>query len=241
MTELPFTHIIPGIASSELVLVEGGTFMMGSDEYDEEKPIHEVTVPSLAIGKYPVTQELWIAVVGENPSHFIDGLRPIECVSWEETQVFFQKINQDARLSRGQVFRLPTEAEWEYAARGGSKPGGFRYAGGDKLDEVGWYDDNSYGETKPVGLKLANELGIHDLSGNVWEWCVDQWQHNYKGAPIDGSAWVDWEEDIRQVLRGGSCGHDPHACRPSSRGGNHPAYRGDEVGFRVVLGSPPGS
>lgn len=91
MTELPFAHIIPGMTSSELVLVEGGTFMMGSDEYGSEKPIHKVTLPSFGIGKYPVTQELWMAVMGENPSRFIDRLRPIECVSWEETQVFFKK------------------------------------------------------------------------------------------------------------------------------------------------------
>lgn len=241
MTELPFTHIIPGTASSELVLVEGGTFMMGSNENDREKPIHKVTVPSFPIGKHLVTQELWMAVMGENPSHFIDLKRPVENVSWKETQVFFQIINQDARLSPGHVFRLPTEAEWEYAARGGNRSGGFRYAGGDKLDEVGWYHDNSHSETKTVGIKLANELGLYDFSGNVWEWCMDHWHGNYHGAPKDGSAWLDKEKDAARVLRGGSWLSGPRVCRPSNRGHDGPPYRFDDVGFRVVLGSPPGS
>ena len=240
MTELPFTHMIHDIASSELVLVEGGTFMMGSDEYDSEKPIHKVTLPSFAMGKYPVTQELWMAVMGENPSRFIDPIRPVELVSWEETQVFFQKINQDVRLPDNHVFRLPTEAEWEYAARGGNRSGGFRYAGGDKLDEVGWYNDNSHGETKPVGLKLPNELDIHDLSGNVWEWCADQWHGNYEGAPTDGSAWIDRGENTSRVLRGGGWGSDSRYCRISNHGFNPPAYRTDGVGFRMVVGSPSG-
>ncbi len=229
------------MASSELVLVEGGTFMMGSDEYDREKPAHKVTLPSFAMVKYPVTQELWMAVMGENPSRFIDPKRQVERVSWEDAQAFCQKINQDARLPSGQVFRLPTEAEWEYAARGGKKPGGFRYAGGDKLDELGWYDDNSYGETKPVGLKLANELGIHDLSGNVWEWCADHWHGDYKGAQKDGSVWLDKEKYATRVVRGGSWNFNPQDCRPSCRNTYPPASRNSGVGFRVVLGSPPGS
>ena len=241
MTELPFTHIIPGMASSELVLVEGGTFMMGSDEYDSEKPIHQVTVPSFAIGKYPVTQELWTVVMGENPSYFVGNQGPVENVSWKDTQIFFQKINLDVRLSPGLIFRLPTEAEWEYAARGGKQSGGFRYAGSDKLDEVGWYDGNNHSETKQVGLKLSNELGIHDLSGNVWEWCTDQWHGNYQGAPTDGSAWIDKGENTSRVLRGGSWGSDSRYCRLSNHGFNPPAYRTDGVGFRMVLGFLPGS
>ncbi|MDX2072578.1 MAG: formylglycine-generating enzyme family protein [Haliscomenobacter sp.] len=241
MTELPFTHIIPGMDSSELVLVEGGTLIMGGYEYPEEYPIHEVTVPSFVIGKFPVTQELWMAMMGENPSYFIDPKRPVEQVSWKDTRALFQKVNHDPRLSRGQFFRLPTEAEWEFAARGGKKSDGFYYVGGDKLDEVGWYKDNSYDETKQVGLKLANELGLHDLSGNVMEWCVDQWHADYWGAPTDGSAWVDKDESASRVLRGGSWDYSPQYCRPSYRSYVHPSTRYNLVGFRVVLGSPPGS
>lgn len=241
MTELPFTHIIPGVDSSELILVEGGTFMMGSNEYDTQKTIHKVTLPSFAMGKYPVTQGLWMVVMEENPSRFIDPKRPVDQVSWQDTQVFFQKINQDVRLSPGQVFRLPTEAEWEYAAMGGNRSGGFRYAGGNKLDELGWYRDNSHNETKAVGLKLANELGLYDLSGNVSEWCADQWHGNYKGAPVDGSAWIDRKDTAGRVRRGGSWSSSTHGCRPSYRDGDHPADRDIFVGFRVVLDSPLGS
>ena len=238
MLKLPFTHIHPNIETSELVLVPGGTFMMGSEEYDGEKPIHQVTVPTFTIGKFPVTQELWMAVMGDNPSRFIGPKRPVEQVSWDDTQLFFKKINLDRRLLPGQGFRLPTEAEWEYAARGGQESGSYQYAGGDKPDEVGWYGENSHGETKPVGLKMGNELGLHDLSGNLEEWCEDSWHRYYKGAPQDGSAWVD-EKGVR-VKRGGSWYHPPRYCRSSSRIGRAPDSR-DFIGFRVVLFSPPGS
>lgn len=241
MIELPFTHLIPGMDSSELIWVEGGTFTMGSDEYKSEKPNHKVSVPSFAIGKYPVTQELWTVMMGENLSRFIGATRPVERVSWRDTQVFFEKINADSRLQLGQKFRLPTEAEWEYAARGGHKAGNFRYVGGDKLDEVGWYDDNSHGETKGVGLKLPNELGLYDLSGNVWEWCEDQFHNNYEGAPDDGSAWLGLEDEAFRVLRGGGWGSSPVYCRPSNHGFNPPAYRSDGAGFRVVMCFTPGS
>lgn len=241
MTELPFTHIIPGMDSSELVWVEAGTFKMGSNERDREKPIHEVTIPSFAIGKYPVTQELWTALMGNNPSRFVGLQRPVDQISWYDTQDFFEKINRDPRLQPGQKFRLPSEAEWEYAARGGSKSENFRYAGGDKLDEVGWYDDNSHGETKEVGLKLPNELGLYDLSGNVWEWCEDQYHDTYKDAPRDGSAWLGLKKDVFRVLRGSSWYDFPEHCRPSYRGYFHPAHHSYGVGFRVVLFFPPGS
>jgi formylglycine-generating enzyme required for sulfatase activity len=241
MPTLPFTHIHPDIPSSALIWVEGGNFAMGSNEYKAEKPIHPVKVPSFAIGQYPVTQELWAAVMGENPSAFIDPLRPVESVSWLNTQAFFKKINQDQRLQRGQGYRLPSEAEWEYVARRGTQSGGFEYAGGDKLDELGWYDENSHGRTQAVGLKLANELDIHDLSGNVWEWCQDHWHDDYQGAPSDGSAWEDNAGGAARVLRGGSWYYNPHNCRSASRSSNHPTFRTYVVGFRVVLFFPPGS
>ncbi len=244
MLKLPFTHIHPDIDTSELVLVPGGAFMMGREKYDDEKPIHKVTVPTLAIGKFPVTQELWTAVMGNNPAYFIGPKRPVEQVSWKDTQLFLKKINLDSRLKPGQGFRLPTEAEWEYAARGGKDPDqrpAYTYAGGDKLDEVGWYIDNSHNETKPVGLKLPNELGICDLSGNVLEWCEDTWHGNYKGAPQDGSAWVDKKKGVSHVLRGGTWNNRPPRCRSSLRYSIAPADLNSDIGFRVVLFSASGS
>ncbi|WP_353484869.1 SUMF1/EgtB/PvdO family nonheme iron enzyme, partial [Haliscomenobacter sp.] len=166
----PFERIHPDIEYSELVLVPGGTFMMGSDDpeaYDDEKEIHAVTLPDFAIGKYPVTQALWAAIMGDNPANFQGANRPVEQVSWEDAQRFLQKLNAtDTRLAADQHFRLPSEAEWEYAARGGQKSEGYRYTGSNVLDEVGWYNQNSHGQTQPVGLKLPNELGICDMSGN---------------------------------------------------------------------------
>jgi len=237
-----FERIHPDIEYSELVLVPGGTFMMGSDDPeadDDEKPLHAVTLPDFAIGKYPVTQALWTAVMGDNPAFFKGTNRPVEHVYWEDAQRFLQKHNEDLRLTPGQYFRLPSEAEWEYAARGGQQSGAYRYAGSNILDEVGWYDQNSHLQTQPVGLKLPNELGICDMSGNIWEWCADYWHDSYVGAPADGSAWEDQEEGARRVLRGGGWYDIARDCRPSFRDFNFPSYRDNTDGFRVVLFPPP--
>ncbi|MDX2072580.1 MAG: formylglycine-generating enzyme family protein [Haliscomenobacter sp.] len=261
--------------SFRLIQVEGGSFNMGSDDRESEQPIHPVTLSSFYLAEYPVSQALWLAVVGgENPSNFPGPHRPVESISWYDAAAFCNQLSlhcgyasvyfSDSAFQKSlsleatqkieypntipvffnpqaKGFRLPTEAEWEYAARGGNKSGGFRYAGGDKLDEVGWYDDNSHGETKAVGIKLANELGLYDMSGNVWEWCADQWDATYRGAPKDGSAWLGLKEDVGRVLRGGSWYFNPQDCRPSYRSYDPPSSRNNDVGFRVVLGSPPGS
>ena len=240
----PFERIHPDIEYSELVLVPGSTFMMGSQDpeaYDDEKEIHAVTLPDFAIGKYPVTQALWTAIMGDNPAYFKGTNRPVEQVSWEDAQRFLQKLNEDSRVTPGQYFRLPSEAEWEYAARGGQQSGAYRYAGSNILDEVGWYDQNSHGQTQPVGLKLPNELGICDMSGNIWEWCADHWHDSYVGAPADGSAWEDQEEGARRVLRGGSWILNAQGCRPSDRLDTYPSHRFSNYDFRVVLFPPPGS
>lgn len=214
-----------------MVAVEGGTFTMGatseqgSDATDYEKPAHEVTLSDYYIGQTEVTQALWKAVMGSNPSgHKGDNL-PVENVSWNDCQEFIQKLNQ----LTGKQFRLPTEAEWEYAARGGRKSRGYKYAGGNNIDSVAWYCGNS-GGTHPVATKQANELGVYDMSGNVWEWCSD-WYGDYQSSsqsdpqgPSSGSFRVD---------RGGSYYNDAGYCRVSRHGNNTPDGRYYSLGLRL--------
>ena len=216
----------------EMVMVEGGTFTMGctngqSDCGKDEKPTHRVTVSSFQMGKYEVTQAQWRAVMGKNPSSFssCDNC-PVENVSWNDAQDFIRKLNEKT----GKNYRLPTEAEWEYAARGGNKSKGYKYAGSNDLGTVASYTGNSRNRTHPVGQKQANELGIHDLSGNVWEWCEDWYgeysssaQTNPKGAS-NGSF---------RVLRGGSWYDNARYCRVSFRNYGGSVGRRDS-GFRLV-------
>jgi len=214
----------------EMVPIEGGPFRMGGE--------HTVTVPDFEIGKYPVTQKQWREIMGDNPSYFEGGDLPVERVSWDDAKAFIQKLNE---RFPGRHFRLPSEAEWEYAARGGRLSKGYEYAGSDKLDEVGWYDKNSEKKTHPVGLKKANELGLHDMSGNVWEWCEDDWHSDYKGgAPTDSNAWVDRpKRGSSRVLRGGGWNFIARYCRVSNRDFDMPSARTFDLGFRLVS-SPRG-
>ena len=166
MPDTGFLEMLTSDISFDMILVEGGTFMMGSEDSDalsSEKPVHEVSLDGFYIGRYPVTQSLWRAVMGNdnNPSYFKGNERPVEQVSWQDAQVFIQKLNGLA----DKPYRLPTEAEWEYAARGGKQSEGYKYAGSNKLKEVAWYRGNSHSETKVVGLKYPNELGIYDMPG----------------------------------------------------------------------------
>ena len=222
----------------DLVSVEGGEFEMGGNEYSFEKPVHRVKVGGFCIGRYPVTQRLWQAVMGSSPSRFPGAARPVETVSWEDVREFLEILNKDMEMSVGPGFRLPTEAEWEFAARGGNKGRGFVNAGSDRLEEVGWYNENSYGETKPVGLKLPNELGIFDMSGNVWEWCCDWYGDDYyqkcaeQGVVVNP---VGPETGVYRVLRGGSIFGNPGYCRAAARLPGRPDYRSDFVGFRLVV------
>ena len=219
----------------KMVRVEGGTFQMGatseqgSDAYDNEYPVHSVTLSDYYIGQTEVTQELWEAVMGDNPSYFTgDNQRPVERVSWDDCQEFIKKLN---RLT-GKNFRLPTEAEWEYAARGGNKSKGYKYSGSNDADAVAWYYDNSGSKTHPVATKQSNELGLYDMSGNVWEWCQDCYgkysshsQSNPKGANT-GSI---------RVLRGGSWFFKARSARVSNRFSFTPDYRNSNDGLRLVL------
>ena len=155
---------------------------------------------------------------------------PVLAVSWHEAAQYCNWLSEQT----GKLYRLPSESEWEYAARGGQQSHGFRYSGGNKLKEVSWYDSNSHLETQPVGLKLPNELVIHDMSGNVWEWCADHWHDDYKKAPDNGSAWITGGDPERRVDRGGFWSPDDNSCRVSSRGGGFADGRGGLMGFRVA-------
>lgn len=223
----------------QMVLVRGGTFTMGctseqeNDCSDHELPAHQVTLSDFHIGKFPVTQKQWRQVINNNPSHHggCDDC-PVDSVSWYDVWEFIRELNKQT----GKRYRLPTEAEWEYAARGGNHSKGYKYAGSNTIKEVACYDSNSSYTTQPVGQKKANELGLHDMSGNVWEWCEDDWHGNYKGAPADGRAWIDSPRGTIRVLRGGSWYRVARFCRVSGRVGNAPiARRSDDHGFRLAL------
>ncbi len=230
--------------NSQLVRVEGGSFAMGCTPdpkspslqescADDEKPVHSVRIGSFLIGKYEVTQELWEAVMAENPSAFANCPQcPVETVSWDDIQVFLQRLN-----TGGGEYRLPTEAEWEYAARGGQRSRGYLYAGSDNWAEVAWYYENSGNRTQPVGQKSANELGLFDMSGNVREWVQDCWHGSYVGAPSDGRAW-EQGDCSRRVLRGGSWYGKPSYVRSSNRLWYATYFRNNNLGFRIAL-TPP--
>ena len=218
----------------EMVRVEGGTFTMGataeqvSDADDDEKPTHQVTLPSYYIGKTEVTQALWQAVMGSNPSNFKGSNLPVEEVSWEDCQTFIRKLN----ALTGKNFRLPTEAEWEFAARGGNNSRGYKYSGSNTLSNVAWYDDNSSNKTHPVATKAPNELGIYDMSGNVWEWCSD-----WEGAYSSSSQYNPTGSNTGsfRVDRGGSWDFDARCCRVSDRSNSSPAGSDNDFGLRLAL------
>jgi formylglycine-generating enzyme required for sulfatase activity len=218
----------------EMVFVKGGQFQMGctSEQTDcdsDEKPVHTVTVDDFYIGKYEITQKQWRDVMGKNPSGFsgCDDC-PVERVSWNDIQEFIKKLNEKTGLH----YRLPTEAEWEYAARGGTKSNGYKYSGNNNIDDVAWYSGNSGIKTHPVGQKKPNELGIYDMSGNVWEWCND-WYGSYSSVRQNnpqGSSSGSF-----RVFRGGSWSSYARYCRVAFRSDLTPDDRYYRHGFRLVL------
>ena len=201
------------------------------DARDFEKPQHQVKINSFAIGKYPVTQAQYQAVMGTNPSHFSNNPQnPVERISSDDAQAFCQKLSQIT----GKTYRLPTEAEWEYACRGGTTTRFYFGDDANQLEDYAWYEGNSQNTTHPVGQKKPNAWGLHDMIGNVWEWCEDNLHDNYIGAPTDGSAWIKNGNDY-QILRGGSRNCQPDFCRSAIRCNDfRRAYRSDAFGFRVV-------
>ena len=254
---------IEHLTGNEMVLVEGGSFMMGSEDGDsDEKPIHRVTLSSFLIGKVPVTQKLWREVMGNNPSHFKGNKRPVDNVSWYDAVKFCNRLSQRdglkgcySEIEREKAglmgsflglnskmitcdfsangYRLPTEAEWEFAARGGIKSRGYGYSGSYDLKKISWYAANSGSESHEVGTKDPNELGIFDMSGNVWEWCWDRYHQNYYSTssqtdprgPGVGSG---------RVERGGSWEDNAESCRVADRKSIFPGRGFHNIGFRLA-------
>ena len=220
--------------SFDMIMVEGGTFTMGatseqgSDAYSNEKPVHQVTLSDYYIGETEVTQALWKAVMETNPSYYKGDRNPVKNVSWDDCQEFIRKLNS----LTGRTFRLPTEAEWEYAARGGNQSKGYKYSGSNTLSSVAWYTDNSSSQTHAVKTKSHNELGLYDMSGNVYEWCSD-WYGSYQSSTQTNPQGPS--SGYNRVLRGGSWYDGARYCRVSRRNCNSPGSRSDGYGLRLVL------
>lgn len=224
MTETYFANGVP----FEMILVAGGWYFMGSNDESTtaaERPVHTVTVDTFRCGKTEVTQKLFEAVMGYNPSQIKGDNLPVTNVSWIEAQKFTEKLAEIVELP----FRLLTEEEWEYAARGGRIHKGYRYSGGDDLYQVGWYKDNSDGQVHPVATKKANELGIYDMTGNVREWVSDLWSEDFKSPRTGGK-----ERNLR-VRRGGSWGYSERDSRTTYRAGTPATDSNNSLGFRIAL------
>ena len=218
----------------EMVRVEGGTFTMGataeqaSDAFSDELPTHKVTLSPFLIGKYEVSQTLWLAVMGENPSVNTGINLPVDNVTWNECQTFITKLNE----LTGKNFRLLTEAEWEYAARGGNKSKGYKYSGSNNLGDVAWYIDNSNNTSHAMGTKAPNELGIYDMTGNVMEW-VSDWKGSYSSGAQTNPTGPD--SGTYRVNRGGSYGNVERLSRITNRNSIDPNMSSKTMGLRLCL------
>ena len=225
------------VCGMELVLIPGGTFQMGDTigvGAENEYPLHPVQLEQFYMARYPVTQEQWSRIMPENPSRHQGADLPVEQVSWHDAQSFVRQLTQAQQETYR--FRLPTEAEWEYAARSGGRDE--LYAGGEDIERLAWYEENSQGRTHPVGTKAANGFGLYDLSGNVWEWCQDLFladayqQHDAESPVIHG-------EGTDRVIRGGSWNLDAWSARCTRRFSFTADFFGPGLGFRVVMVPAP--
>jgi len=225
-----YTETTAGV-SFDMIAVKGGTFNMGSAENNDEQPIHDVTLSNFYIGKYEVTQAQWKVVMGTNPSKFKGDNLPVEQVSWDDVQEFIKKLND----ATGKKYSLPTEAQWEYAAGGGAN-NYTKYAGTNNENELGdyaWYDKNSNGITHEIGIKKPNQLGIYDMSGNVWEWCMDWYDSGYyKNSPQKNP--VNLTQASARVFRGGGWSNYASYCRVALRDYDYPYDGSNLLGFRLV-------
>jgi formylglycine-generating enzyme required for sulfatase activity len=245
-----FTEDLGGGINLEMIAIPAGEFMMGSpagelERLNDEGPQRRVKIAEFSMGRFVVTQAQWQAVMGNNPSRFKGENHPVEQVSWNDAQAFCKKLSQQT----GRTYRLPSEAEWEYACRAGTNTP--FHCGPTITPELANYDGTyAYGsgpkgqyrnQTTPVGSFASNGFCLHDMHGNVWEWCLDHWHESYSGAPTDGSAWVEWVESnnsLTKVLRGGSWYDVPRNCRSADRYGDSPENRYGISGFRLVISSP---
>ncbi len=225
-----FTETVTGM---DFILVSAGTFMMGDTfnvGIENEKPVHQVRLDRFYIGKYPVTQGQWKRLISDNPSFFQGDMLPVERVAWADVQEFIKRLSEANQNKY--TFQLPSEAQWEFAARSGGKDE--LYAGGDIVDSVAWYDENSEGKTHPVGTKTPNDLKLYDMSGNVWEWCLDTfradaYQRHQQKAPLCS------EDGQDRVIRGGSWNIDAWSVRCARRFGCSEEYSAPGLGFRLVM------
>jgi len=231
-------RVVEPLTKMEFLYVPGGWFKIGDffgDGEKGEKPVHDVHLYGFFISKYPVTQEQWKIVMNDNPSHFKSSFNlsknyPVEQVSWEDTQKFIRKLNNNN--PKKYTYRLPTEAEWEYAARSAGK--NEKYAGGNSIEELAWYNENSNRTTHIVGRKKPNGLGLYDMSGNVWEWCEDVYQENsYTNQKVHNPVFTGNNTGSR-VLRGGAWNGGARCCRAACRGWGEPSSRDSGFGFRLV-------
>jgi formylglycine-generating enzyme required for sulfatase activity len=215
-----------------MIAIKGGNFRMGNNAQLREKPEHDVVVGDFALSKFLVTQTQWMAIMSENPSHFaLSDQHPVDSVSWNMAQAFVHALNERTGLR----YRLPRETEWEYAARGGQLSKGFQFPGSDELHSVAWYNGNSEFHTHPVGIKSPNELGLFDMSGNTWEWCLERVPRDYE-TPDRLPSWEENAGSNDRVLRGGSYINYAVFCRSTYRWIDRPDNVEPYLGLRLALG-----